>query len=53
MNATEEITFMPIGFVKNKVRKHRFGDFANEVSEIILHKKFAKALDGVVNKLRF
>ena len=31
----EEITIKPIDFVKNNVKEPRFGNFANEVSEII------------------
>ena len=42
-----KITIKPIGFVKNKIVKQRFGNFAKEVSEIILDKKFTKALDGI------
>lgn len=41
------IKLRPIGFVKNKVKEPRFGGFSNEVSEIILDKKFAKALVGI------
>lgn len=43
----KEIILKPIGVVKNKTKKPRFGNFANEVSEIILNKKFTKALDGI------
>ena len=43
----KEITLKPIGFVKNKVEQPRFGGFAKEVSEIIIDKKFTKALDGI------
>ncbi|MBI2558720.1 tRNA (N6-threonylcarbamoyladenosine(37)-N6)-methyltransferase TrmO [Candidatus Woesearchaeota archaeon] len=42
-----EITLKPIGFVKNNVKEPRFGNFANEVSEIIIDKKFTEALDGI------
>lgn len=41
------IRLKPIGFVKNKVKKPRFGGFANEISEIILKKKFTNALNGI------
>lgn len=41
------IKLKPIGFVKNNIRKPRFGNFANEVSEIIVKKKFTKALTGI------
>ena len=43
----KEIKLKPIGFVKNKVKRERFGNFANEISEIILNKKFSRALEGV------
>ena len=43
----KEMTIKPIGFAKNKVKKPRFGGFANETSEIVLDKKFAEALDGI------
>lgn len=43
----EKITLKPIGFVKNKVKAPRFGNFKNEISEIILDKKFAKSLKGI------
>ena len=42
-----EIKFTPIGYVKNNVRELRFGDFAKEVSEIIVDEKFTEALDGI------
>ena len=41
------IQLKPIGFVKNKIKEPRFGNFANEISELILDKKFAKALKGI------
>ena len=41
------IKLKTIGFVKNSVKKPRFGNFANEISEIILEKKFIGALDGI------
>jgi tRNA (adenine37-N6)-methyltransferase len=43
----EKITIKPIGFVKNRVKKPRFGKFANEISEVIIDKKFTGALDGI------
>lgn len=43
----EEITIKPIGFVKNNVKKPRLGGFDNEVSEIVVDKKLADALDGI------
>jgi len=43
----KEITLKPIGFVKNKVKEPRFGNFADEVSEVIVDKKLTEALDGI------
>ena len=43
----KEITLKPIGIVKNNVKEPRFGNFANEVSEIIVDEKFKEALDGI------
>ena len=42
-----EIILKPIGFVKNSVKQPRFGNFANEVSEVIVDEKFAEALKGI------
>lgn len=42
-----EITLKPIGFVKNNVKEPRFGNFANEISEVIVDEKFTEALDGI------
>lgn len=43
----KEIRLKPVGLVRNKVKKPRFGNYASEVSEIVLDKKFAAALEGV------
>ena len=43
----KEITLKPIGFVKNNVKEPRFGNFANEVSEVVVDEKFTEALDGI------
>ncbi len=43
----KEIRLTPIGVVKNNIREPRFGNFADEISEIIVKKKFAEALDGI------
>ncbi len=43
----EGINLKPIGFVKNDVKEPRFGNFADETSEIILDGKFAEALQGI------
>jgi len=42
-----KITLEPIGFVKNNVKEHRFGNFADEISEIIVDEKFTEALKGI------
>ncbi len=43
----EEIRLKPIGFVKNNIKEPRFGNFADEISEIILDEKFTEALKGI------
>jgi len=43
----KKITLTPIGAVKNNINKPRFGCFKNEISEIVLKKKFANALKGI------
>ena len=43
----QEIVLKPIGFVKNNVKEPRFGNFANEISEVIVDEKFTEALDGI------
>lgn len=45
----KKIVLRPIGFVKNKIGKPRFGNFAKEISKIILDKKFGQALKGIEN----
>jgi len=42
-----EINLKPIGIVKNNVKEQRFGNFADEISEIIVDEKFTDALDGI------
>lgn len=42
-----EITLKPIGFVKNNVKAPRFGNFADEISEIVVDEKFTEALKGI------
>jgi tRNA (Thr-GGU) A37 N-methylase len=42
-----EIKIKPIGFVKNDVKKQRFGNWNDVVSEIILDKEYEDALDGI------
>jgi tRNA-Thr(GGU) m(6)t(6)A37 methyltransferase TsaA len=41
------ISLKPIGFVKNDIKKPRFGNFADEISEIIVDKKFTESLNGI------
>lgn len=43
----KKINLAPIGVVKNKVLKPRFGSFKNEVSEVVLLKKYTDALNGI------
>lgn len=42
-----KIKLSPIGIVKNSVKKPRFGSFKNEISEIVVDKKFTEALSGI------
>ena len=42
-----EINLKPIGFVKNNIKEPRFGNFADEISEIIVDEKFTEALKGI------
>ena len=41
------IKLKSIGFVKNRVKNPRFGNFTKEISEVIIEKKFEKALKGI------
>ena len=43
----KEIILKPIGFVKNNIKESRFGNFTDEVSEIIIDEKFKEALDKI------
>ncbi len=43
----KEINLKTIGFVKNNVKQPRFGNFGDEVSEIIVDEKFTEALNGI------
>jgi tRNA-Thr(GGU) m(6)t(6)A37 methyltransferase TsaA len=43
----KKIALTPIGVVKNKVKKPRFGSFKSEVSQVVLNKKFTDALNGI------
>lgn len=42
-----EIILKPIGLVKNNVKESRFGNFAEEISEIILDEEYTEALNGI------
>ncbi len=41
------ISLKPIGKIRNKVKEQRFGNWKNVISDIVLDKKFAEALDGL------
>ncbi len=43
----DEINLKPVGFVKNNIKEPRFGNFADEISEIIVDEKFTEALKGI------
>jgi tRNA-Thr(GGU) m(6)t(6)A37 methyltransferase TsaA len=43
----KKIDLRPIGFVKNNIKEPRFGNFANEISEIIVDEEFTGALKGI------
>jgi len=43
----KEINLKPIGVVKNSVKEPRFGNFADEISEIVVNEKFTEALNGI------
>ncbi|MBI2128880.1 tRNA (N6-threonylcarbamoyladenosine(37)-N6)-methyltransferase TrmO [Candidatus Woesearchaeota archaeon] len=43
----KDIILKPIGIVRNNIKELRFGNFADEVSEIVIDKKFTGALKGV------
>jgi tRNA-Thr(GGU) m(6)t(6)A37 methyltransferase TsaA len=45
----EDICLKPIGFVKNNVKEPRFGNFEEEISEIIVDEKFTEALNGIAD----
>ena len=38
----KEIKLKTIGFVRNNVKEPRFGNFANEISKIVVDKKFTR-----------
>ena len=43
----EDINLKPIGFVKNNIKEARFGNFTEEISEIIVEEKFTDALNTI------
>lgn len=45
----KKIRLNPIGVVRNKVKKPRFGSFKAEVSEVVVKEKFTDALTGIEN----
>ena len=47
MSNMEEINLKPIGFAKNSVKEPRFGNFGDEITEIVLDEKFTDALTGI------
>ncbi len=47
MSTMKEINLKPIGVVKNSVKEPRFGNFADEISEIVVNEKFTEALNGI------
>ncbi len=42
-----EMKVKPIGFAKNAVNETRFGNWKDEISEIIFNKEYEEALDGI------
>lgn len=47
MDGMKDINFKVIGFVKNNIKKLRFGKFTDEISEIVVDEKFTDALNGI------
>ncbi len=47
MQAGKEIRLKAIGLAKNRVKEPRFGNFANEITEIVVDEKLTDALDGI------
>jgi tRNA-Thr(GGU) m(6)t(6)A37 methyltransferase TsaA len=43
----KEINLKPIGFAKNNIKEPRFGNFADEISEIVVDEEFTEALKGI------
>lgn len=43
----DEIKIKPIGIIKNKIDKPKFGGWLELISEIILNEEYEKALDGI------
>ncbi len=42
-----EINIKPIGFARNNVKEPRFGNFGDEITEIVVDEKFTDALTGI------
>lgn len=47
MSKIKEIKVKPVGIVQNSVQKEMFGGWGSIVSDIILDKEYAGALDGI------
>jgi len=47
VGSMDDITIKPIGFARNAVKEPRFGNFADEISEIMVDDKFSGALEGI------
>jgi len=43
----KRIVLRPIGWVWNQVQGHRYGDWENVISDIVLDEELAPALDGI------
>lgn len=43
----QKIDLKPIAFVRNNIKEPRFGNFTDEVSEIIVNKELTDALNGI------
>jgi tRNA-Thr(GGU) m(6)t(6)A37 methyltransferase TsaA len=43
----DEIKFKPIGIARNNVKEARFGNFGEEITEIVVDEEFTDALTGI------
>ncbi len=46
-SSMNSIRLISVGSVRNKITKQRFGNWKNVISDIVIDKKFAPALDGL------